>query len=332
MPTDPIAATSSAPATGDPAAAALAAVLDAESIAALDRLADGSRSSSLVIVEAPGDDVAVAAGTHVARRVVADADTRTVDVRVAAPGGDRWQVAEVDEQIVAPARLVPIERTVIVVAAAAAMTRSTAEHLLKTVEEPSGRALFVFCVTDAATLLTTIRGRASATARVELAPATARIDALVATGVDRADAVEAVTLAGANATFAAGLAGDRTALDALRTVAAAPLRVDHPTTAAVHLAAAIDQVAAAGAGRAAGKAAARTVTRTVIARWRNEERARIPAISTPAEYRDVRKALEALDAAEWELAGFAPVKVVLAALLSRVTLRRIRRPGDDLRP
>jgi hypothetical protein len=304
-------------------------VLEPDSAAELAAVAATGVPGNLAVLECPNVDVAVFAGEVLARALLRDPDAADIDVRVVTPNRDRWTVAEVDRSILAAAAYIPAERTIVVVAAADMMDPAAAEHLLKTIEEPTDGTLFVFAVSDAGHLLSTVRGRAAVTVALRPAGRDAQVAALVDAGVDLTEAGVLVELVGGHGPLVAAVTGLPSArragvLTQLKAVLTAPLRVPNPTTAAVGLVRAAEAVIAAtpgdgsaSRGNTRAKAELRGVFRQLLRRWRADLRQEVRSAATAAEFSAAVRALEALDAAEADLTGYANPTGVLAALLNR---------------
>lgn len=239
-------------------AAGTSALVDADDLTRLEQLADAGPPGTLVVVTAPAADVAASAAERLASRWAGPGD-----LRVAAPDGDRWTVDALDATVIAPSRLVPSYRNVIVVHHAAAMTAQAADHLLKTLEEPGAPTTFLFAIADTDTLSATIRSRAAVTLALRLAPAAARTDALVAAGIDRETATRAVTACGPEAALAVTVAADLPALALLEAALAAPTA--SPVAAARARLERIEQLAKATGPKATEKARVRQVARLALA-------------------------------------------------------------------
>lgn len=323
-----------------------AAGVHVDDVPALAALATTGVVGNLVVLASPDGDPAPEAARRLAELLLTDPQSRALDVHLAVPAGDRWTVDELDELVLGPARLRAFERTHVVVVDADAMAPAAADHLLKTLEEPSSAALFWFCVRDAATLKATLRGRAAAVLPARAAPASARVDALVAEGADPQSAAEVAALAGADLRLARAALADPALLPPLRLLAGAPLvGVAGPTAAAfalveavAALAAATTRVADGGKPRRTRKAptaakpkpknpwsaladehrpAARRLLRRLLDRWRAELPAAVAAAGTAAELAAAARAAAALESAGAELATHASPVTVLAALLAR---------------
>lgn len=300
--------------------ATLAGLLDDASLSRLAGLAASPPTGTVVVLEAPAGDAGMAAATALAPLLLADPEAALRDVRAAAPAGDRWTVAELDLMVIAPAALAPIERTVVAVASAAAMDVRAAEHLLKVLEEPPSPAVFLLVVHRAGDLLATIRGRASAVVRLELADPPTRTAQLVAGGLDAALAAEVVDLCGNNVALAVAVAsaGDPSAAVAdLRAAFGPGVPATAPTTWALSTLGCLERLSALVAPAAEAKPALRSMVRHLVAAQRSGLHARVRAASTAREWAAVDTALAALGAAERELGAYASPLAVLAALRSR---------------
>lgn len=143
----------------------------------------------LTVIEGYGD-LAQLAGLALAESMVR-LDARTSDVHVARPAADRWTIEELEDLVIRPAYLTPVDRTVIVLDAADRMDTGCAEHLLKTVEEPPARCSFLFVVQDAQNLLVTLRSRTQSVLRALAPSATEQIHVLLKTDCTRDTAITA---------------------------------------------------------------------------------------------------------------------------------------------
>jgi hypothetical protein len=171
------------------------ALLTALSRQRLAAIATGKIPVSLLFT-APVDDLGPGSASLLATRWVRDPGARAADVRHLVPAGDRWTVAELEELVLAPTHRYPVERHVFIIERADAMDPRCADRLLKTLEEPPSATTFVLCATDAAAIPATIRGRVEQHLQLDPASAEVRVEALVASGIERGTAQEAVELAG----------------------------------------------------------------------------------------------------------------------------------------
>jgi hypothetical protein len=143
----------------------------------------------LTVLEGYGD-LAQIAGIALAENMVRF-DARVSDVHIARPSADRWTIEELEEFVIRPAYLTPVDRTVIVLDAADRMDTACAEHLLKTVEEPPSRCSFIFVVQHVENLLVTMRSRTQSILRASAPSAAEQIAVLLKTGCSRDTAASA---------------------------------------------------------------------------------------------------------------------------------------------
>lgn len=289
-------------------------------------LAQNPPAGNLAVISCDLGPVAALAATAVAAAIVGD---ELADLRLPVPDGDRWTVAEVTDQLIGGTRLVPVRRNVIVVPFADQMGPGCADHLLKTIEEPSAPSLFLFAVTDPELLLTTIRGRASVEVAVETIPATERAAALAASaGIAQEAALRLVTLAGQQVTLAQvpnAVAADQV-LEELEAGFGPELGSPAPVTTATGQVAAFEQLAkritkAAGERSApAVRRAVRTLARQALDAWEAAEPVHVAdaiRAQDTGRVHDSYRRLAAIGRARAELALNAPVPAVLAAVHAR---------------
>lgn len=293
--------------------------------ARLRDLAGTGCPGSLAILQAPVGDVGPAAGLALARAVLHSDKARDLDIRVVAPEGDRWTVSEVDVSLVTPASLTPEERNVVVVCAADAMDAACAEHLLKTVEEPSAPTLFVFVTERNDRLLTTIIGRASVIVALEAATDDARVARLVEDGVDGDLAAELVAVAGPFTNLVRAALTDDSVLADVRAGLTAALPAERTCTAAFDLAEALSRLAAIPVDVTGDKppaplvkARTRALARFVLSRWRGHLALEVRDVADAAGYRRIAASMTAIDAAERDVAAYTPLNYVLAGLFAQV--------------
>ncbi len=199
------------------------------------------------------------AARELAARLVADTitpDARTIDLARRSlhvdvcefePEGTFFLVDQADEVIHEAVRS-PVDgvRKVLLLHDADRMNESSGNRLLKTIEEPPDRTVFVLTTERPDEVLDTIRSRCQ---RVDLSPLsqTAIADALMTSGVDPAAAALAASLAGGHLARARALAGPWMSLR--RTFATVPARIDGTGAVAwaivADLEAAIEKVTAA---------------------------------------------------------------------------------------
>jgi len=183
------------------------ALLTANTRQRLSALALGPIPVSLLFT-APVDDLGPGCASLLATRWILDRNARAADLQHLAPLGDRWSVAEIEELILKPTHRYPVERHILIIERADSMDPRCADRLLKTLEEPPSSTTFVLCATDASRIPATIRGRVEHHLELEPASAQTRIEALVAYGVERSAAQEAVELAGPAVSLAMLIAVD----------------------------------------------------------------------------------------------------------------------------
>lgn len=243
----------------------------------------------------------VMAGTH-------------ADLELVAPAGLSYSVAETRE-LIGRAALAPVSGRwqVVVVEDADRLTEQAQNALLKAIEEPPPRTVWLLCTPSTEDLLPTIRSRCRMLT-LRIPSATAIADHLEAEGVDRATAVFAARAAQGHVGRARRLARDEAARTRRRDVLELPLQVGTVPgclTAAANLveAAAEDAAAVTDALDVAERSerdAAATVT-TGTAKGRTTTR-RMPGGGSDLERRQKSRATRArrdtLDGALTDLAAF----------------------------
>lgn len=303
----------------------------------------------LVILRAPAGVDAPAIAEAVALASLRDPETKRLDVHLALPEGDRWAIGEVDDLVIGPSRVRPFERAHVVVADAEQMAPAAHDHLLKTVEEPSADTTFWFCVTGAAELPATMRGRAAHDLTIQMESMEVLAEGLAASAdlpVDRA--VEVLRWADGDMATALGcvLAGRVPALERLGT---AQWSTTRPTKSSDEVLLAAAEVAIARAAHLASieggrkkKAAAaptqrgklprldtkkltpadrtfvRRRVRSLLGRWTAELQGEVRKASTRTELARVEARLVALHDARVNMAMNAPLATVLAAALAKM--------------
>ena len=303
---------------------------DSSSRRALSALVAQPPNGSLVVIHGPGD-IAAQAAFSVANSMVRPA-ARSLDVRVARSEGDRWTVAEVSEQVIAPSMLRPIDRTVIVVERADSMDQAAAEHLLKIVEDPPQGCLFMFAVQNIDALLATLRSRTSAEVAVRLAPVRERAAVLAeGTGISVVQAKQIVELCGDLSSLAELVAATPDAVGALE-VFNASLFSKTPTATAVECAMKLEQLAQLGdpfvrnAGASRNEQLVRSRTRTLVrhlfASWEKQvaEILRRDRLGVD-DYAACTRAATALEIAAGQVGRYAPVRTTLVMLLAETAQR-----------
>ncbi len=219
--------------------------------------------SPLTVVEAPSDEMAIAAANQIAAKVLGDALAN--DFRVVEPAGSAWTVDELSTEICSPAALKPTVRNVIVIVGADRMAPLTADKLLKTVEEPGADTLFLACCRDRNKLSNTILGRASSI--LELAsPPPGEFVAALSVPDELVAAVEDCTpIVTVDPSLLATAVTEPDLLELLRTAVTA-LDFDAPAEAAAVAAVALE-AAAALVDAPTPAAAKRRVCAAVLGAW-----------------------------------------------------------------
>lgn len=164
------------------------------SIKALRDLIANPPLGSLLVVQAPGD-LGIRASTELAINLT-PLPYQGIDIRIARLENERWSLADLEQQVIAPSQLTPAHRCIVVVEDADLMDRAAADRLLKVVEEPVNGCLFIFSTTDAERLPVTIRSRATTVLKLDIASSGERVAALVAQGVEKPRAVLCVERCG----------------------------------------------------------------------------------------------------------------------------------------
>ena len=300
-------------------------VCDEPSRQALVALAANPPRSPLVVISGPGDLPAQAA--HAVALGMVRSEARELDVRVARPLGDRWSIAEVHEQIIAPSHLRAIDRSVIVVDRAESMDVAAAEHLLKTVEEPPAGCIFIFAVASQNGLLPTLRSRVAVEVVVNLAsPATRAAGLASRLNIDLAIAQSVVDRCGVLTALAERvLVAPDDKLGALD-VFATPVFSLTPTTSAVSCVAMLEALAQLGdpfdvqgvasKNDAVVRSRVRTLARHLLACWASQVSAELASEKLDRfVFAKCVLLADAIDEAHGQLVRYAPTRNVLAALL-----------------
>lgn len=246
------------------------------------------------------------------------------DLHLAFPEADRWTVAEVSSKIAGPARLVAVDRNVIVVGSADRIEHGAADHLLRTLEEPGGSTLFIFAVRRAGDLQATIRSRVSKTLVVRPADKSERVAALVADGCDEELARKLIEWCGDLTGLVGLVVGAKSGAEALRAAKTAfsttlvkattsPQRAADAISDALELLAGLDTKNAT-----AQRARARSYARHLFELWRAEAQRLLRGVDSPESYRWVKRAAQGLDEAEGDLVANTKLVSVLSGLLAFV--------------
>lgn len=304
--------------------------LAASSLRALKAFAS-SVPPTLTLVVGSGD-LAPLAASYLGNLLVRP-DARTADVHIATPSSDRWTIEELDELVIRPARLVPLDRTVIVVCAADHMDTACAEHLLKVVEEPHAGCSFLFAAESAAGILPTLRSRTGAVLELAQPSAAEHIRLLLDAGATRDAASRAVSLVPDLHALCLKAALDedvlnRCAVFELSLFSQTPSETASTTALTLESLAAISDplasVASQPDGASPGKKAPDTVVRArtrvllrrLIARWREELRAALSNQDLDHRgFSSIERAAVVLDEADALLDAYATVRNVLTFTL-----------------
>ncbi|MCP4792024.1 MAG: hypothetical protein GY882_01610 [Actinomycetia bacterium] len=239
-------------------------LLAAHSVADLERFVASPPRGPLVIVEAPSDEVAVAASRMIANALVGDSVIE--DYTVVEPQGASWSVDDVRESICAPVTLTPVRMHVVTIVGADRMAPAAADKLLKTVEEPAAPSLLLACCTNRMRLQDTIRGRASRTLELTARTPDSIVESLAALHpTNERLLADCAGLATTDPGLLMAAAGDEVLLEVLRRAVHADLESSPATTAAA-AAADIDEVAAAVTAPTPA-AAKRRVADAVLGAW-----------------------------------------------------------------
>jgi hypothetical protein len=241
------------------------------------------------------------------------------------PSSDKWTVAELDEQVIKPSWFAPSHHRVVIVDGAERMADQTADHLLKTVEEPPATCTFVFAVRALDDLTTTLRSRSGVTLR--LAPL-GEIELAAAYETKGCAPQLAAALArqcGSFTALAQRSIGDEKASQLLA-VFDTPLANSSPTTAAVQLNETLEKLAKLGDPFSAVskeqksdtelRARARTLARHLISLWRQSLSGSLLEVTDQGDFRWVMSCATALDEAEVMLDRYVSVRNTMAALLN----------------
>jgi hypothetical protein len=284
----------------------------------------------LTVVEGAGD-LAQLAGLSLAESMVRF-DARVSDVHIARPSGDRWTIEELEELVVRPAYLTPVDRTVIVVDSADRMDTSCAEHLLKTVEEPPARCSFLFVVQDVQNLLVTLRSRTQSVLRAEAPSASEQIQLLLKTECSRETAITAQRRMG-NLTLLAEKACLDAAVLSLTDVFDSHIYDATPFSAATTIAQKLEDLAKLGDPFSARtrdekaqkdtvvRARARTLTRHLLGIWQSQVSEQLSRpVLTHSDLRRAKAAASAIDDAHEALERYVAVRNVVMYALTASTV------------
>lgn len=280
---------------------------------------------STVAVSASDQESALRAATALAHLRASLATGDRANIWVASPAGAKWSVDEVTEQVLEKAYT--RHGGVLVVDRADQANDAAANKLLKTLEEPPPGTVIVLAVTDTARLLPTIRGRLSATVRMDPPPRAQRIEAYRQGGLDEQTAEALDRVCGQR--FELGLAAVRaSAAQAVVEALASPLAPSpSPAAAAARRANALERAAEAmGDSLGDKKETERLLAKVFAERTATLLASRLQAITegpkddAQLELSKIRGALSATEQAILEIAGGVPVRRVLVGLATRLSL------------
>jgi DNA polymerase III delta prime subunit len=292
----------------------------------------------LTVLEGYGD-LAQIAGIALAENMVRF-DARVSDVHIARPSADRWTIEELEELVIRPAYLTPVDRTVIVLDAADRMDTGCAEHLLKTVEEPPARCSFIFVVQDVQNLLVTLRSRTQSVLRAVAPSSNEQISALLKTECSRETAITAQRRMG-NLTLLAEKACLDQAVMQLTDVFDTRIYDAAPFSTSTEIANKLEELAKLGDPFSARsrdtdkaqkdtvvRARTRTLARHLLSTWQAQvsEALAKPSI-TVAELALARAVAAAIDEAYEALERYVSVRNVLMYVLTACSTNAVQQPG-----
>lgn len=285
----------------------------------------------LTVLEGYGD-LAQIAGIALAENMVRF-DARVSDVHIARPSGDRWTIEELEELVIRPAYLTPVDRTVIVLDAADRMDTGCAEHLLKTVEEPPSRCSFIFVVQHVENLLVTMRSRTQSILRASAPSAAEQIAVLLKTGCSRDSAASAQRRLGDLTLLAEKACSDPAVMELTDVFDTHIYNASSFTTAAT-LAQRLEDLAKLGdpfsvrtpdkekaAKDTVVRARTRTLTRHMLSIWQQQVSDALQTAGlTRSELARAKVAAAALDDAHEALERYVSVRNVLMYVLSACSI------------
>lgn len=263
-------------------------------------------------------------------------DARVCDVHIASPASDRWTVEELDDLVVAPSRLVPLDKSIIVVFAADNMDASCAEHLLKVVEEPHEACFFIFAVRSTASLLPTIQSRVSHALNLSLPSPREYVRVLQRLGATQENASRAVSILPDMHALCLPASLDEAVLEKCE-VLRTPLVSSTPSETACYVASTLEDLASIadplGATPSRGavtaeappakkasdtviKARTRVLARKLLDNWRDSLQSELSRPDLSREvFAKVESASHVLDEADSLLTSYASVRNVLSMVM-----------------
>lgn len=174
------------------------------------------------------------AARHAVEYIVAKKDN-PFDTHVCSPESDAWTIQELDEIVLARARLAPQKRHLFVILQAERMTQHAFDHLLKTLEEPPSPATFFFVVSEPDLIPATIRSRAAGEIYVPLSSLPDRARRLERLGLSKSDAHFFADLLGPHITLSESSAASPDVAALTRKVFNASLFPEHPLAVSLAL-------------------------------------------------------------------------------------------------
>lgn len=252
-------------------------------------------------------------------------DEDILDLSVVEPSSDKWSVNEIQEKVINRSLLVPYARNIIVIESADAMELAASEKLLKTVEEPSTPTTFIFCVTEAKNLSTTLQGRANETIHIVPATPETRALSLQKAGIDPQVAKESIVLAGNQVRLAPLLAEDEALREAAREAfavilspadpfALAEKKVENLTLLAVALSE--GRKGASDKLSPTSRPTLRILLRELLERYRQSVKERLPSLTRTADFTRATRILEAADEAEKQTALYSSPNLIVSAFMA----------------
>lgn len=135
-----------------------------------------------VALTCPFEPLAVAAGQQLGRHI--NTGDGVFDVRIALPEAAAWTVGEITESISSVVSKKPVERHVMVIGAANHLGQQGTDRLLKTIEEPTARTLWLLCCRDIEELSVTLQSRIVHQLAVPVTAPAELLTKLDGTGID----------------------------------------------------------------------------------------------------------------------------------------------------
>ncbi len=248
---------------------------------------------------------------------------RGYDLHIARHDKDRWSVEEVEEKVVHPAALVPMQRSIVVVQDAHRMEQATADRLLKLLEEPAHPMTFVLCVPELGELSATLQSRIGMTCAVEPADTRDTQARLQAAGLDRNDASSIAPWCVHLPDLIPALEQNPELASTVLFAFGTRFHTTRPASDASAVAARIEELAAALLASAdekkndtALRAKSRALCSVAVTLWREQARAALREASSDAEFAKITASVDALEELEASLWRYRPLAVSLVAAFS----------------